>query len=1218
MGVQGLWTIAAPCARPTNLSTLNRKRLAIDASIWIYQFLKAVRDKEGHALRNSHVVGFFRRICKLLWYGVQPVFVFDGGAPALKRATLLGRRRRREGRREDAARTAGRLLAVQMQRMAEVEGERRRKRAAAVEDGTAAAAEEDEVIPNMDEIVYADELGMTPQERQRTRHFRKQDAYHLPELQGSIDGMGKPNDPRIMSIEELEAYAQQFHSGEDTINLYDFSKIDFDGDFFRSLPPADRYNILNAARLRSRLRMGLSKDQLDTMFPNRMAFSRFQIERVRERNHLTQRLMAEMGMTGLDLTLGGASRVAGDRNREYILVKNEGAEGGWALGVVSRDKERGMVHKPIDVDALEFRYQGKDEEEEEEDVEFEDVPIEGVNRLPRPKETEESLFVDNGGADLFYDEFEDEDEQLSRAIAMSLERQHGETQDGDKLDGDEQDEDKPDENAPQWEQKAVEAPRPIVSASGRMVAHIVNNRASAAVPRRRSESRDRDMDMDGDDDSDSDVDLQAALAAARKKQPKVQPAKTQTPATAGPSKASTNPLGGFGGPLPFEKLDWKSAFGGRLSRREAVSASSKPQSQLQSQPQPQLNPQEVESADLEAESDDEAGGFEKEPELPETNVQPADDKPRPLPPWLTDDTDIRESVRKQQELEVQMDEEDEDVDVSGLQFGGEDVIEIESSSEGGESDVEILDAPPLREQEKQQGPGLGQGLGVMPGASLPMEDGGSAMVEQQPEPEPEAETVESDEDMEFEDVLPEPVPEPQPDPAATIHTDDALEAELFGEAAQTEMEEGIPAPAPEEFDLSDPEEEELLAQLAEEAEEHARFASQLNHKPQLENQEAYERELRALRSQQKKDRRDADEVTQTMVSECQALLALFGIPYITAPMEAEAQCAELVRLGLVDGIVTDDSDTFLFGGTRVYKNMFNSNKYVECYLARDLETELALPREQLIALAQLLGSDYTEGLPGVGPVTALEILSEFPDDSLTAFRDWWQTLQQHPTQPNNPPNDPSNTPFRRKFRRSHITKLFLPPGFPSPAVTEAYLNPIVDTDPQPFQWGVPDLDGLRRFLMTTVGWSQEHTDEVLVPVIRDVNRRGVEGTQSNITRFFTGGWGGLGESGRGEGGEREVFAPRVRRGGSKRMAEAVGRLRASGRRGGSGRGGSGLREEMEMPVIAPPGPKRKRKAARGDKSGGGEEEGEEEEEEVAVSRNKGTGARRGKGKKAKA
>ncbi|KAI7376669.1 hypothetical protein KC336_g19722, partial [Hortaea werneckii] len=56
MGVTGLWQILQPCARPIKIETLNRKRLAVDASIWIYQFLKAVRDKEGNALRNSHVV----------------------------------------------------------------------------------------------------------------------------------------------------------------------------------------------------------------------------------------------------------------------------------------------------------------------------------------------------------------------------------------------------------------------------------------------------------------------------------------------------------------------------------------------------------------------------------------------------------------------------------------------------------------------------------------------------------------------------------------------------------------------------------------------------------------------------------------------------------------------------------------------------------------------------------------------------------------------------------------------------------------------------------------------------------------------------------------------------------------------------------------------------------------------------------------------------------
>lgn len=65
------------------------KALAIDSSIWIYQFQATMRDKEGRALVNAHVLGFLRRLCKLLFYGIRPVFVFDGGAPTLKRNTIV-------------------------------------------------------------------------------------------------------------------------------------------------------------------------------------------------------------------------------------------------------------------------------------------------------------------------------------------------------------------------------------------------------------------------------------------------------------------------------------------------------------------------------------------------------------------------------------------------------------------------------------------------------------------------------------------------------------------------------------------------------------------------------------------------------------------------------------------------------------------------------------------------------------------------------------------------------------------------------------------------------------------------------------------------------------------------------------------------------------------------------------------------------------------------
>ncbi|KAI7550489.1 PIN domain-like protein, partial [Hortaea werneckii] len=237
-------------------------------------------------------------------------------------------------------------------------------------------------------------------------------------------------------------------------------------------------------------------------------------------------------------------------------------------------------------------------------------------------------------------------------------------------------------------------------------------------------------------------------------------------------------------------------------------------------------------------------------------------------------------------------------------------------------------------------------------------------------------------------------------------------------------------------------------------------------------------------------------------------------------------------------------ERFLFGGTRIYKNMFNQAKFVECYLTSDLEKEFNLTRVKLIAIAQLLGSDYTEGLQGVGPVTALEILGEF--QNLDGFKEWWEGVQMQLI----PKEADKDHPFRKKFRKN-ATKMFLPPSFPDPRVEKAYLEPEVDPDPEHFQWGVPDLDALRSFLMSTIGWSQERTDEVLVPVIKDMNRRADEGTQSNLTAFFEG---GVGIGAAGSNAKGEAFAPRKRLEGSKRMGAALGRMaaRAQVQRGESG------------------------------------------------------------------
>ncbi|KAE9970497.1 hypothetical protein BLS_004883 [Venturia inaequalis] len=1226
MGVTGLWTVVHPCARPVKIETLNKKRLAVDASIWIYQFLKAVRDKEGNALRNSHVVGFFRRICKLLFFGIKPVFVFDGGAPTLKRQTINNRKRRREGRRDDAVKTAGKLLALQMQRLAEEEDQKRKDEATSGRSRHVDVEEE----PVPENLVYAEEAHMTTQERQQNRKFKKKDAYHLPELDRNMAEMGQPDDPRIMSVEELQMYAEQFNSGED-INVYDFSKIDFDSPFFTSLPASDRYNILNAARLRSRLRMGHSKEQLNAMFPDRMAFSRFQIERVAERNNLTQRLMHINSLDG-DLDYGGVSRVAGEKGREYVLIKNDGVEGGWALGVVT-NKDEGKIHKPIDLDKP-----AEVEAEDSSDDEFEDVPIVGINRLPKAPPADsaaadmlardqerrralyrsrkangmrkrkknaikdpESLFVaDESEVEEWEDVGEfaaqesadaplaarDEDDELQRAIAMSLQQ--------DKTSETEEE----DDFQEVFQQTRAKEARPFAKGSGMSIAHMANSRSNKIIP----------TPFLAEDSDDDEMDLQAALAESRRTRHK--PRSPVSSTRAGPSNrpAPTLPSAAvkasrFDGPLPFEKLDLGSSLLGKKKMEKLV--------------------------------DDAAGGFEREPQEPKKKAA------APMPAWFS--TSLEESMSAQREREEaeREREERERRELEALNHGfifdeplqhrkqnarevidldapeqqtQQSVIEIETSDEEKDSDAEMqditLDEPrdltPAIPTRSISLPREATARSATPEPAQPLMEIVAQQVRADPPPPDEntvatsnnvirnseqvngqERTVESDDEPlewsesdreeivkvkrsqvaladpigdsvhpapneemadasdedEFEDVI-LPVPQPVVSPSAStslpfpiaVTTEETIIPEATYETSQrqadvppldtgvTRAEIQLEEEEAYQDQYSDPEDEELFRQLAQEQEEHARFASTLNNRTMNQNIADYEQELKQLRNQQAKDRRDADEVTQTMVSECQQLLALFGLPYITAPMEAEAQCAELVHLGLVDGIVTDDSDIFLFGGTRVYKNMFNSAKFVECYLTSDLESEFGLTRQRLISIAQLLGSDYTEGLPGVGPVTALEILSEF--DSLTAFKDWLNAVQlgQRSKQ------DDASSAFKKKFRKN-ATKVFVPTGFPDLRVEDAYHHPEVDSDPSAFVWGVPDLSALRSFLMTTIGWTPDRTDEVLVPVIKDMNRRQNEGTQANITAFFDGGVGA------------GAFAPRRRmQGGSKRLETALHRI----------------------------------------------------------------------------
>lgn len=234
-------------------------------------------------------------------------------------------------------------------------------------------------------------------------------------------------------------------------------------------------------------------------------------------------------------------------------------------------------------------------------------------------------------------------------------------------------------------------------------------------------------------------------------------------------------------------------------------------------------------------------------------------------------------------------------------------------------------------------------------------------------------------------------------------------------------------------------------------------------------------------------------ITESMSADCKELLKLFGIPFVESPMEAEAQCAFFNSLDMIDGIITDDSDVFLFGAKTVYKNFFVQKKNVMEFRMENIENMFHLNRKKLVQLAMLVGSDYTIGVPGVGSVTALEILAAFPEtddgeveqyhslSNLRKFRDWIKNGREGITS-----------------LKSKLKKIELANDFPNVHVMKAYLEPVVDEDLEPFSWGDLDVESLIEYTKIKLGWTRLKTEEILNPVMKRLNEK----KQSSIKDYF--------------------------------------------------------------------------------------------------------------------
>ncbi len=119
-------------------------------------------------------------------------------------------------------------------------------------------------------------------------------------------------------------------------------------------------------------------------------------------------------------------------------------------------------------------------------------------------------------------------------------------------------------------------------------------------------------------------------------------------------------------------------------------------------------------------------------------------------------------------------------------------------------------------------------------------------------------------------------------------------------------------------------------------------------------------------------------LTPTIQETSRDLLRLLDVPIVEAPAEGEAQAAHMVKRGDADYVGSEDYDALLFGSPLTLRQLTSKGDPE----LMDLEATLAqhdLTLEQLIDAAILIGTDFNEGVSGIGPKTAISAITEHGD-----------------------------------------------------------------------------------------------------------------------------------------------------------------------------------------------------------------------------------------------
>ncbi|NWU93376.1 ERCC5 protein, partial [Upupa epops] len=966
MGVQGLWKLLECAGRPINPETLEGKILAVDISIWLNQAIKGMRDYRGNSIQNAHLLTLFHRLCKLLFFRIRPVFVFDGEAPLLKRQTLAKRRHRKEIADSDSRKTTEKILKTFLKRQI-------------IKTALTGQRQENEAFPSITQV----------------RREGIDDMYVLPPLEQEEKNSSEEEEEREWQVRMTqkrllqEELCQNPHS------------VDIESEEFNSLPPEIKHEILTDMKEFMKRKRTL----FEAMPEESNEFSQYQLRGLLRKSNLNrciENVEKEMNrqQSGEIQTQyeneGGfvkeveSRRVVSEDGSHYILIK--GIQAKEATSTVMETTAGPSSKMPV------FTKLNKTQESPANLIAHDKVQAEKNNNVeaapPSPQtllaieaamvesSSEEELGVTEEGRVSprtlrAIEQALSDDDKREEVVAIrtrGVQPERSEVKDFLLSSSDEE------EQIPEVKE-GKKLPAPTINLSNQVIEEDTELEQKTQklekihiAPKDAGVSRDEDSSFVGNARKGTeDVDKEGSV-----------------------STTDLSVLGDKTINLSVQKptCSHVQTSVGALTRAETTDLSKSEE-----------NRKLMEKTEVIAQT--------------EENLSKVQEDVRFFPDAKDPDKE-REGNLKTAILETEsLQRQSEDSDSDGSFIEVESAVSNESEFPT-KYDENLCNEAPL----------------------LEVETDGRDTVTQDLLKESDEVQLTDDQNIERED-------------------DDTDATHEWQDTSVEGLEE-------------------------------------------LENNLSAEQNV--LQSQKQQQERVAASVTGQMFLESQELLRLFGVPYIEAPMEAEAQCAVLDLTDQTSGTITDDSDVWLFGARHVYKNFFSQNKYVEYYQCVDFQNQLGLDRSKLINLAYLLGSDYTEGIPNVGFVTAMEILNEFPGrglEPLLKFAEWWNEAQKNKKlRPN-----PHDTKVKKKLRELQLSS-----GFPNPAVAEAYLKPVVDETRGSFTWGKPDVEQIREYPFTIdsfltfctfchnhFGWTRTKVDEILLPVMKQLN---LQQTQLRIDSFF--------------------------------------------------------------------------------------------------------------------